>query len=193
MTDLILEDYLLRAAYTPPRLDYSVPPEPLNLAAIYRRAADLLERDGWAHGRAFGPYRERCTTTAVTLAAGRTVGWDHSDDLYQPLAAWLAVNRWDQVELARWPFSKAGVDSPAKLAALLNSRPDVSISFIRWWNDTTGRTQDEVVSVLRDCADTLDPRMGNIGENPREVILEPVPVEVPMPEPAPVPEPVPSD
>jgi hypothetical protein len=40
-----------------------------------------------------------------------------------------------------------------------------------------------------------DPRLGNIGEDEREVILEPVPVEVPVPEPVPAPEPelVPSE
>lgn len=42
-----------------------------------------------------------------------------------------------------------------------------------------------------------DPTMGNIGENPREVTLEPIPIEVPVPEPEPVPvpepEPVPSE
>lgn len=39
------------------------------------------------------------------------------------------------------------------------------------------------------------PTAGNIGEDPREVILEPIPIEVPVPEPepVPVPEPVPSE
>jgi hypothetical protein len=116
---------------------------PTELSEIYSKAADLIDQEGWAFEASRTQDGKRCATTAVNDAAGRETG-DVSPDLFEPFVVWLRANRPDQLT---WAESRVDTCTCEVCTARRTG-----IYFVQHWNDTDGRTAEQVVSALRDFA-----------------------------------------
>ncbi len=107
---------------------------------VLRRTAELLETDGWCQGNSREEAR-MCVWAAINAASDR----EHRDNLAQ---AWRRACKvsdilCDHLELANYDL-------------------------LPCWNDTPGRTVEEVVDVLRTVANLRD---SNVVETRREGVL----------------------
>lgn len=100
--------------------------ETLNQIAVdLRMAADVLERDGWTQGAFHSLDGCHCAAGALELAVGLRVNDEAHDERY--------------IDAVRWLGNHVDV-RPTSLAVFA-------------WNDTPGRTADEVIAALRAAAD----------------------------------------
>lgn len=98
------------------------------------RAAELLEADGWCQRESLAVGGERCVTGALSTVIGLVDG--NGEVLARRSQLWRSVIQ------------------------LIRNAPELDgtfgdISAVIEWNDTLGRTQDEVVSLLRRVASTV--------------------------------------
>lgn len=107
-------------------VDHTTPtvvPEPADTpAALLRRAADLIDADGWCQGVWMNSAGGRCLDGALGA-----VGFPDDWDVYREAREALTT-----------PELVEGVVGPIG------------------WNDTPGRTQEEVTALLRSTADKLE-------------------------------------
>lgn len=125
-------------------------------AEAYRRAAFLLERDGWVRGRGYGLGGSRCMAQAVFDAAGRNRSAGAAHDLFAPLADWLVDNR--RADIVRGLRVAGYTPGDPTMARTLRkewtesygSRSSVrAVRAVERWNDLSGPlTREDVTAVL---------------------------------------------
>lgn len=102
--------------------------------------ADLLEAEGWCQGIGRAEPSARCMSIALAEVVGC---YDLEGDLWSPLRR-RASGLWN--------------DTAALLLKAINLDPvkgEQSYGSIVTWNDEPGRTEDDVVNLLRHVASTL--------------------------------------
>lgn len=106
----------------------------LSTSEVLTAAADALEREGWTHGSGWPGLLERsegrlCLEGALMVPLGLTTNdMDASGD-------WTLLTECD-----------------AYLAVKDYLGGDAAHPFLYAWNDKPGRTAEEVIGMLRDCA-----------------------------------------
>jgi hypothetical protein len=140
---------------------------------VYRRAAELLDRDGWTAGSDRGLNFEYCVAAAVNYVAGRHLSMA-SPDLFEPLAVWLIDNRRDEIVKAHrylgYPTNESVMESVLRKEFNLGNHGDPVSTLVRpirvvtRWNDARPaeysgagvagylRTRDSATAVLREIA-----------------------------------------
>lgn len=113
------------------------------IAADLRAAADVLERDGWTQGSFHRLVDEgricHCAEGAIAVASGR-----HEDVRPDPVSN----------SMVDW---KPNTDASARHWDALDALAEVIDAHnIPSWNDTPGRTADEVIAALRAAADAVE-------------------------------------
>jgi hypothetical protein len=108
-----------------------------NAGRLVRRAAQILEDRGWIQGDVGDGQRGMCARGAIIFAARGTTNTEAIDN-----QVWLTER-----EFTRWlAGTEVGSESTAWRA-------------VPMWNDTPGRTKEEVVQYMRKFADEVDPRL----------------------------------
>lgn len=104
---------------------------------IYREAADLIEKDAWVQGAYRSPLGCWCLSGAIAFVAGGLVG---------------------QIGIAA---ASGGSEAfYERLSALETCLLPGDVRNIVGWNDTPGRTVEEVITLLRDRADQMEAEHG---------------------------------
>jgi hypothetical protein len=119
-------------------------------AAVLRRAANILARRGWVQGALVdrsiinGRVRGFCAIGAIHVAEGKTPRWlgDH-----------LGLGWAEMSEPSRLAAATAAQAAGREQHGRASIR-DLAGSLMSW-NDETGRTKEQVVSVFREAADAL--------------------------------------
>ncbi|MFB6396180.1 DUF6197 family protein [Polymorphospora lycopeni] len=139
----------MKATHQPPTTGDTTPADLLRGAALY------IERHGWNQGAFFQlPTRHRlapaCAMGALRIAATGTTDSIILDDVFTQVLAAQAI-------LAN--HLEPDYDHTTDLEA------DLNFEVISDWNDDGDRTAAEVVTALRDAADTWDRLHPTGGEN----------------------------
>lgn len=136
-------------------------------------AADYIEKHGWYRG-------------------------DYYPNAYTRMQSWEGLSVSETVQKYHPPVCAAGAiyghaagsgvagKILDELQAQLILRNDANANIVGW-NDDAWRTKEDVIKLFRETAHRLDPRFGNIGDNPKEYEFEPFPDSEPVREPTPAP------
>jgi membrane-bound lytic murein transglycosylase B len=115
----------------------------LHVASVIESAANYIAENGWHQGDFFRAGATACAATALLIAAGQ-IRRPSDVESVESMDAWNELEN----DLAVVAFADY-VRSSGGLAYTQNT---VSI----WaWNDAEGRTEDEVLTALMSCAESL--------------------------------------
>lgn len=115
--------------------------------AVLGRAADLIEQDGWVQGQSRDQFGAYCLLGAVTRAVAEArSNRSIARPLFPPILAAIRAGIRERYDLPPRPATRWE-----------------STGLVARWNDMPGRTEREVVGLLRELADTGPDVDGGLG------------------------------